>query len=245
MAMSDAAEMAALRERFPKLPPLAAAYQALTILATNAYLLYLLLHDEGSPIGFALFGVLELFGWSVVANSALYPVPKEQRVGSPDVPLSARITAIVAFSAFLLGIAWVCVPDRGPIDELVHEGNPLAILGGLHILWPLLASIAFAASGSINDLMRWRRVGGPFVTGTAMAASSKFITAILAPMAAAGLAGFGDAAHKAIVWSSVYLAIKSGSELLMLLWQSLGMPERQVASAQRAQRSNPQSRHVR
>jgi len=231
MAMSEAAEMAALRERFPKLPLFSAAYQALTILATNAYLLYLLLHDQGSPIGFALFGVLELVAWSAIANTALIPVPKQLRVGSPDVPLITRITVIVAFSAFLLGIAWVCVPDRGPIDELVHAGNPLAVLGELHILWPLLASIAFAGSGSINDLMRWRRVGGPFVTGVAMAASSKFITAIVAPVAAAMLSGSGDAAHKAVVWSSIYLAIKSGAELLMLVWQSVGMPERQAKSA--------------
>jgi len=230
MAMSDAAEMAALRERFPKLPPLAAAYQGLTILATNAYLLYLLLHDEGSPVAFALFGVLELVAWSVIANSALYPVPKNQRVGSPDVPLSTRVAAIVFFSAFLLGIAWLCVPDREHIDALVQTRNPLVTLEELHILWPLLATIAFAGSGSINDLMRWRRIGGPFVTGTAMAASSKFITAIVAPVAAAMLSGSGDAAHKAIVWSSIYLAIKSGAELLMLGWQSIGMPDRPAES---------------
>jgi hypothetical protein len=231
MAMSETAEMAALRQRFPKMPPITAAFQALTIVATNTYLLYLLLHDEGSPTAFALFGVLELVAW--IANTALIPVPKELRVGSPDIPLITRITVIIAFSAFLLGIAWLSVPDREHVDQLLHAGNPLAMLDELHILWPLLASIAFAASGSFSDLMRWRQVGGPFVTGTAMAASGKFITAIVAPIAAAMLSGSGDAAHKAMVWSSIYLAIKSGSELLMLWWQSLGMPERQPESARK------------
>jgi hypothetical protein len=228
MTMSNSAEMAALRERFPKLPPLTAAYHALTIFATNGYLLYLLLRGETTPTAFALYGVLELIGWSVIANSALTPVPKDLRVGSPDMPLVGRIMAIAAFSAFLGGIAWLCVPDREHFDQLLRTRDPLAAFGELHILWPLLASISMAALGSIGDLMRWRRVGGPFVTGTAMAASSKFITVIVAPIAAAAMSGSsGNAAHKALIWSVIYLAIKCGSEVLMLGWQSLGMPERQ------------------
>jgi len=228
MAMSEAAEMAALRDRFPKLPPTIAAYQALTILATNAYLLYLLLNDQASPTAFALFGVLELMTWSAIANLALIPVPKNLRVGSPDMPVLARVAAIVAFSAVLAGIAWLCLPDREHAGQLLRGRNVFLALEELHILWPLLASAALAAFGSISDLMRWRRSGGPFVTGTAMAASSKFITAIAAPIVAMLLAGSsGDAAHRAMLWSCVYLAIKCAAELLMLGWQTIGMPERQ------------------
>jgi hypothetical protein len=227
MATSDAFEMAALRQRFPKLAPLPAAYQALTILGTNGYLLYLLLQGQGTPSAFALYGVLELIAWSVIANTALIPIPKDLRVGSPDMPLVGRIVAIAAVSAFLGGIAWLSVPDREHIDRLLQAHDPFAVLSDWHILWPLSASVALAAFGSIGDLMRWRGTSGPFVTGTAMAASSKFITAIVAPIAAAISSGaFADMAHKALVWSSVYLAIKCAAELLMLVWQSVGMPER-------------------
>jgi hypothetical protein len=228
MAMSNAAEMAALRQRFAKLPPFTAASQALTIFATNAYLLYLLVQGEASPTGFALYGVLELVAWSIIANAALIPVPKNLRVGSPDVPVSTRIAAIVFFSAFLGGIAWFSVPDREHFEQLLQTRDPLVGLRELHILWPLLVSIGFAASGSIADFMRWRRVGGPFVTGTAMAASSKFLTGIVAPIAAAVLSGsFSDAGRKALIWSIIYLVLKAAFELLMLVWQSFGMPERQ------------------
>lgn len=228
MAMSEAAEMAALRERFPKLPPVTAAYQALTILGTNAYLLYLLLNGEASPTAFALFGVLELVAWSAIANLALIPVPKNLRVGSPDMPVLGRIAAILVFSAVLAGIAWLCLPDRARAEQLLHGRNVFMALDELHILWPLLASSALAAFGSISDLARWRRTGGPFVTGTAMAASSKFITAIAAPIVAMWLSGSsGDAAQKAMLWSCIYLAIKCTAELLMLGWQTIGMPERQ------------------
>ena len=44
MSTSDAVEMAALRQRFPKPPPATAAFQALSIVATNAYLAHLVLH---------------------------------------------------------------------------------------------------------------------------------------------------------------------------------------------------------
>lgn len=227
MAMSNAAETAALRQRFPKPPPLAAAYQVLTILGTNTYLLYLLLNGEASPTAFALYGVLELIGWSVIANTALIPVPKELRVGSPDMPLIGRIAAIGVFSAVLFGIGWLCVPDREHIEQLRNARDPLAALQDLHIFWPLLASIALAAFGSITDLARWRRAGGPFVTGTAMAASSKILTALVAPIVANVLTGSaGDAAHKAFVWSAIYLSIKCAAELLILGWQALGMPEK-------------------
>ena len=227
MPMSDAAELAAMRQRFPKLPPLTAAFQAFAILATNAYLLYLLLQGEATPTSFALYGVLELVAWSVIANTALIPVPKALRVGSPDMPLPGRIMAIVAVSALLGGIAWMSVPDRADAERLLQARDPLAALRELHIVWPLLATTALAAFGSIGDLLRWRRSGGPFVTGTAMAAAAKILTAIVAPIAAAFMShGAADAARRAFVWTCVYLAIKSAAELLMLAWQSLGMPER-------------------
>ena len=96
------------------------------------------------------------------------------------------------------------------------------------MLWPLVASIVLSSFGSIGDLMRWRRVAGPFVTGIAMAAAPKFLTAIAAPVAAAALSGSSaDPIHKAMTWSMIYLAIKFAAELLMLVWQAVGMPERQ------------------
>lgn len=222
MAMSDTVEMAEMRKRFQKPSPPAAAYQALVILAMNGYLLDLLLHGEASPTGLALYGALELIAWSLIANLALIPVPKDLRVGSPDVPFVTRVFAIVAVSAVLCGIALVVVPDREHVEQVLHTRDPLTTLQELHILWPLLASIALAAFGSIGDLLRWRRTGGPFVTGTAMAGASKFLTAI-AGVAAAAMVGGSNAMR----WSIVYLVCKSGFELLMLWWQFIGMPERQ------------------
>lgn len=61
-----------------------------------------------------------------------------------------------------------------------------------------------------------------------MAAFSKFLTGIVVPVVAAALTGWSaDAAHQAMVWSLIYLPFKCAAELLVLGWQSLGMPERQ------------------
>jgi hypothetical protein len=229
MSPSDATEMSALRQRFPKPTAATAAFQALSIVATNAYLLYLVLRHESSPVAIALYSVLELILLSLITNIALTGVPKELRVGSPDIPIVKRILAILFMSALLCGVFWLSVgDDRERIDALRHARNPIAALGEMNILWPLLVMAGLAVFGSIGDRLRWQRSGGPFVTGAAMAAAPKFMTAIVGPIAAAmlsaGISGLDDA-QRAIAWCVVYLAIKSALELLVLAWQFRGMPE--------------------
>jgi len=52
----EAAELAALRKRFPKPTKAAAAFQVATILAVNGYLVYLVSKGELSPVYFKLYG---------------------------------------------------------------------------------------------------------------------------------------------------------------------------------------------
>lgn len=217
----------ALRQRFPKPTLPAAVYQALTIVGMNAYLFYLVLDRQSSPAAIALFAVLELIAMSLIANVALIGVPQPLRVGSPDMPLPKRIFAIAFVSAGLLGIAWFGISnDRERIVELIRQRDPIGALGELHILWPLLASAVLAASVALGDRLRWRRTGGSFVTGTAMQAAPKFITAVIAPVVAMLLSDHAymmDSARGAIIWCITYLAIKSAFELLFLAGHFFGM----------------------
>jgi hypothetical protein len=230
MLKSEAAEMSALRERFPKPTLSAAAFQALSIVAMNGYLLYLVFQNESSPVAIAVYSALELIALSIISNLALISVPKELRVGSPDIPVVKRIVAIAAVSALLCGIFWLGVGgDREHIDQLRQARNPIDALRELHILWPLLATMALAASGSIADRLRWSNSSGPFVTGAALSTAPKFLTAILGPVVAVSFSdGLGrhDTARAAIIWCVIYLSIKSAFELLVLAWQFFGMPER-------------------
>jgi hypothetical protein len=231
MEMSEADETAALHQRFPKPAPSSAAFQALAVLGTNAWLLVLLLRGQASPSAFALYGVIELVLLSVVSNAALYRIPVELRVGRPDVPPAQRVGVIVAMSLFLFGIAWIAAPDRERFDRLV-DASPWAALDGMHILWPLLGSVALAVVGAVADRLRWNARRGPFVTGAAMSAAPKFMTAIAAPLIAALLSAtvtHDDPARGAFIWGAVYLGTKCGLESLVLAWQCLGMPERAAA----------------
>jgi len=229
MAMSDGDETAALRQRFPRPSPPAAALQAMSILGTNGWLLLLLLRGAASPTAFALYGVIELILLSLVSNLAMFGIPVRLRVGSPDLPLAQRLVAISAISAVLFAIAWASVPDRGHFDRLFESASPWRVLGELQILRPLLLSQVLMVAGALGDRLRWRQDGGPFVNGVALSATPKFLNAIVAPIAAAMLVALlvppGNA-HRALAWSGVYLAIKCGLELLVLAWQCLGMPER-------------------
>jgi hypothetical protein len=228
---SNPDEMTALRQRFPKPAPMAAAFQALSIVVMNGYLLYLVVQHASSPVAIALYSVLELIVLSIITNVALTGVPKALRVGSPDMPIWKRVLAIAVVSAFLCGIFWLSVGgDQEHIDQLRHAANPVDALRALNIFWPLLAMTGLAVFGSIGDRLRWQARGGPFVTGAAMSAAPKFMTAIVGPIAAAmvsgGLSG-ENRAHSAILWCIVFLAIKSALELLLLAWQFRGMPEGQ------------------
>jgi len=228
---SNADEMIALRKRFPRPPPATAAFQALSIVVMNAYLLSLVVRHASSPVAIALYSVLELIVLSIITNVALTGVPKELRVGSPDMPVWKRVLAIAVISAFLCFIFWLSVSgDREHIDQLRHAANPIAALRGLNILWPLSIMAGLAVFGSISDRLRWRASGGLYVTGAAVSAAPKFMTAIVGPIAAGMLSGglSGDnPEHAAITWCIVFLAIKSALELLVLAWHFRGMPERQ------------------
>lgn len=222
-----AADDDALRQRFPKPTLPAAIYQALIIVGMNVYLLYLVVEHQSSPVAIALFAVLELISMSLIMNLALIGVPQPLRVGSPDMPIPKRIFAIAFVSAALLGIAWFGVMnDRERVVELIGQGDPIAALRELHILWPLLASAALSASVSVGDRLRWSRTGGSFVNGTAMQAAPKFITALVGPIVALLLSSHTymmDSTRGAIVWCVVYLAMKSALELLFLVGHFFGM----------------------
>jgi hypothetical protein len=228
---SNTDEMTALRKRFPRPAPATAAFQALSIVVMNAYLLYLVVQHASSPVAIALYSVLELIVLSIITNVALTGVPKALRVGSPDMPILKRVLAIAVVSAFLCFIFWLSVGgDREHIDQLRHAANPVDALRELNILWPLLVMTGLAVFGSIGDRLRWQARGGPFVTGVAMSAAPKFMTAIVGPIAAAMLSGGisgANRAHAAVIWCIVFLAIKSALELLVLAWQFRGMPEGQ------------------
>jgi hypothetical protein len=217
----------ALRQRFPKPTLPAAIHQGLTIVGMNAYLLYLVVEQQSSPVAIALFAVLELISMSLITNLALIGVPQPLRVGSSAMPIPKRIFAIAFVSAGLLGIAWFGVSnDRERIIDLIRQRDPIGALRELHILWPLLTSAALAASVSLGDRLRWSRTGGSFVNGTAMQAAPKFITAVIAPVVAPLLSDHAymmDSTRGAIVWCIVYLAIKSALELLFLAGHFFGM----------------------
>jgi hypothetical protein len=228
---TNADEMTALRKRFPRPAPATAAFQALSIVLMNAYLLHLVIRHASSPVAIALYSVIELIALSIITNVALAGVPKELRVGSPDMPVWKRVLAIAVISMFLCFIFWLSVSgDKEHIDQLRHAANPVAVLRGLNILWPLLTMTGLAVFGSISDRLRWRASGGPYVTGAAMSAAPKFMTAIVGPIAAGMLSGGlgGENPERAAVtWCIVFLAIKSALELLVLAWHFRGMPEGQ------------------
>jgi len=230
MTQSDAVEMAALRARFPKPAPGAAAFQALSIVATTGYLAYLVHVGESSPVAIAAFGVLELIGHSLIANVAMLSVPKASRVGVPDMPLPKRLAGMAVLIGWLVGVGWLGVGGDAQHVAVVHRAHdPLAALEELNVLRPLALALLLAAVSVIADRVRWSVHRGPFVNGLAMGGVAKFLTAAIAPMLAFILVNWDAWSQTRAVatWCAIYLGMRCVLELLLLWWQFLGMPERE------------------
>src|SRR5258708_2596292 len=162
---SNVDEMTTLRKRFSRPTSAAAAFQALSIVVMNAYLLYLVVQHESSPVAIALYSLLELIVLSIITNVALTGVPKALRGGSPDMPILKRVLGIAGILAFLCFIFWLSVGgDREHIDQLRHAANPVDALRELNILWPLLALTGLAVFGSIGARLCWPAPSRPLAS---------------------------------------------------------------------------------
>jgi hypothetical protein len=226
----DAAELAALRKRFPKPTNAGAAFQGATILLVNGYLVYLVAIGQLSPVGIAAFNLAELIVLSVIAHLALLAVPKASRLSDAQSgSLVQKIVMMALGLAYLGGVYSFSVSiDKIHIEQLRQAPSLLDAFWSLNIAIPLLLTSLATAFATFNDLARWRGKGGIFVPQYAMSGAPKILTLIVAPIPA-GLIGASyakaDLATGLIVWCAVYIGIKTLFEFLILAFQYFGMPE--------------------
>jgi len=233
---NNAAQLAALRQRFPKPSAPAAVFQCTQIVLVNAYLVYLVATAQTSPVGIAAFNLAELIVLSVVSHLVLLPVPKAARLGDAGAGNIVQKILVMALSlTWLGGIYWLSVGfDKVHIEQLRSAPNPLVAFADLHILWPLLFSAGATVAATLGDLARWRRKGGTFVPEYAMSGGPKILTLLIAPIPALLVSEHfqqTDLPAALLAWSATYLGLKCVFELGMFAWQCLGMPEREVATA--------------
>jgi len=226
----DAAELAALRKRFPKPTNAGAAFQGATILLVNGYLAYLAATGAVSPVAIAAFSILERILLSVIAHLALIMVPKASRLSdSQPGSLVQKIVVMALGLAWLGGVFFLSVSiDKTHIAQLREAPSLLAAFQSLNIATPLLLTALATAFATLNDLVRWRGTGGIFVPQYAMSGAPKILTIIIAPIPAVLIGtsyAKADLATGLMVWCAVYIGIKTLFEFLILAFQCSGMPE--------------------
>ena len=236
----DAAQIA-LRERFPKPRASAAAYQFFVILASNAYLLYLVVVGQMSPVSLVAFNVCELILLSVIAHLAQIPIPRSARLPDTDQGGILRRIFVLAFIVVWLGGVYSIglMVDAKHLTIVAHLPGIFAKFESLNIVTPLLMSGSLALVGVIGDWSTWHRRGGFYISEMAMSTAPKILTLVLAPIVSAicGFAFMHQSPEFAVIaWSGAYLAIKALSELGIFAWQCFGMPaaERKAPSAAEA-----------
>ncbi|HEY2394857.1 MAG TPA: hypothetical protein VGH81_02590 [Rudaea sp.] len=226
----DAAVQIALRERFPKPRASAAAYQFFVILASNAYLLYLVVAGRVFPVSLVASNVCELILLSVIAHLPQIPIPRSARL--PDTDQGGILRRILVLGFALLWLSGVysigLMVDAKHLNVLAQFPGIFAKFESLNIVTPLLMSGSLALVGVIGDWSTWHRRGGLYVSEMAMSAAPKILTLVLAPIVSAicGFAFIRQSPEFAVIaWSGAYLAVKALSELGMFAWQCSGMPE--------------------
>jgi hypothetical protein len=235
-ARATAAEMAALRQRFPKPGAAAAVFQVATILSVNGYLVYLVATGQTSPVGIAVFNLAELVVLSAVSHLVLIAVPRDSRIGDAGTGGIAQKLIVMLLSLLWLdGIYWLSVSfDRAHIAQLRNAPDPLVALADLHILWPLLFSAGMIVFATLGDFARWRRKRGLFVPEYAMSAAPKILTLLLAPIPALLVSEHFQKTNlddALLAWSATYLGLKCLFELGLFAWRCLGMPQRERSPA--------------
>jgi hypothetical protein len=226
----DAAVHAAMRQRFPKPRGAAAAFQFASILASNAYLLYLVVTAQASPVSLVAFNVLELIAFGLISHLVLLGVPSSARMpGAEGQNIGARIFTLVFAVGWLYAVySFSLMVDKKNLELLAQTPGILARLQAMHIIVPLLLSVSLALVGTIGDWLSWRRSGGMFIPQMAMSGAPKILTLVFAPIVSA-MCGMGFMKNQpeiaTIAWSATYLLVKALSELGILAWQYFGMPE--------------------
>src|SRR4051812_36982479 len=129
----NTAEFAALRQRFPKPSAPAAVFQCTQIVLVNAYLVYLVATAQTSPVGIAVFNLVELIVLSVVSHLVLLAVPKQARLGDAGTGNIVQKIVVMALSlTWLGGIYWLSVGfDKAHIEQLRNAPNPLVAFSDL------------------------------------------------------------------------------------------------------------------
>lgn len=233
---ASAAEMAALRQRFPRPSAAAAAFQVAMIFLVNGYLVYLVAKGQASPVGIAVFNLAELIVLSVVSHLVLSAVPKAARFGDAGTGnIAQKIVVMLLALVWLGGIYSFSVSfDTVHVAQLRDARNPLTALMELHILWPLLFSAGATVAATLTDFSRWKRKGGMFVPEYAMSGGPKILTLLIAPIPALLVSAHFQKTSlddALLAWSATYLALKCLFELGMFAWQCLGMPQREPLPA--------------
>jgi len=225
----DPAAGRAFRQRFPRPDAFGASYQCAVILLTNAYLLYLVVIGQSSPVALVAFNVCELVMLGVIARITLLAVPAQSRVPDPDQGhIVQRLFGLAFALLWLFGIySFGLIADTTHSRDAFDVHHPIDTLARLNVLRPLLLSGIAAVVAAIGDWSLWHRRGGLFVPQMALSSAPKILTLALAPMpaAVAGVVLVESLPEIApVAWSGVYLLVKTAAELGVLAWQYYGMP---------------------
>jgi hypothetical protein len=160
---------------FPGYPAL--VLHGLIVLAANAYVFRLLISGQLPPAGLILLVAIEFLGLMVLLRLLGAAVPPSDWFEAPK-PLRAQLP-IFAFLPFWCGGAYslTLVVIDGWGDMLVYFREP-QVWFDTGLVWALAISFGLALCGGLNDWLRYRRLGPPYIPSAASDTLARLLTLI-------------------------------------------------------------------
>lgn len=160
---------------FPGWPAL--GLHALAVLAGNGVVLWLLQSGRLPGAGLILLVVLEFILLLVLSRLLAWPVPRAQWFEPPQ-PWR-KVLPLFAFLAVWAGGAYsiTLVMIVGWADFLAYFRDPAA-WHRTGLAWALGITALLAVVGGIGDLLRWRRLGPPYLSSLSMDTLARLLTLV-------------------------------------------------------------------
>ncbi len=178
--LASIAEWDAIIGRYPPGNRIALAQQIAMMLASNAFIVYLLVKHKMEPLHLVLLVAIEAVLLSLVSILQSGFVPSEAKKPSEQ-SVGKRIFAL-AFGLFWLAVVYSLVFEgllhvRLPFGELLE--HPMATIRQAGMFWPLGITLAAAIIDSVKDAVYFRAHGGIFMSTPGLNALARWLTLFL------------------------------------------------------------------
>jgi len=171
------ADALAYLKQFPFHGPLAFGLSLLPVLASNGYLLWLMLQERLSGPGLILIVVIETVMLTLLARLSAVPIPRRDWMDQPK-PWSQILPVLVFLLIWCSGAYGMTLLFIGGWTEMLGYFRHGHVWFDSGVAYALALTLGLAIFPMLSDWQRYRRIGPPFMASLGHDAMARLLTLI-------------------------------------------------------------------